>query len=121
MHPITERGQPLYKGQSDWSDSTVYIGNAEVYDDLSFYTYTYMHLFSFVLRFIEQDGLEHVLGFLQSMNIDVRRSQLHFTIIGCVKALMNNTVRILAPACNLSASYSGTPKCRHFWNLERVS
>ena len=30
--------------------------------------------------------------FLQNMNTDVRQSQLHFTLIGCIKALMNNPV-----------------------------
>lgn len=45
----------------------------------------------FVLRFIEQNGLEQMLTFLQNMNLDVRGSQLHFTVIGCTKALMNNT------------------------------
>lgn len=51
-----------------------------------------VHTYSFVLRFIDQNGLEHKLSFLQSMNIDVRRSQLHLTVVGCIKALMNNTV-----------------------------
>ena len=47
-----------------------------------------------MLRFIEQNGLEHVLGFLQNMNVNVRQSQLHYTIVGCIKALMNNPVGI---------------------------
>ncbi len=45
-----------------------------------------------MLRFIDQNGLEVVLMFLQNMNTDVRQSQLHFTLIGCIKALMNNPV-----------------------------
>lgn len=45
---------------------------------------------SFVLRFIEQNGLESVLDLLHSMNPEVRQSQLHYTLLGCIKALMNN-------------------------------
>ena len=45
-----------------------------------------------MLRFIGQNGLEVILMFLQSMNVEVRQSQLHFNFIGCIKALMNNPV-----------------------------
>lgn len=45
---------------------------------------------SFVLRFVDQNGLEYLLSFLKSMNHLVRQSQLHYSLIGCIKALMNN-------------------------------
>lgn len=47
---------------------------------------------SYVMRYIEQSGLERILTFLQNMNSDVRQSQLHYIYVGCVKALMNNSV-----------------------------
>lgn len=44
---------------------------------------------SFVLRFIELDGLNALLQVLETMNAD---SNLHTSVIGCLKALMNNSV-----------------------------
>ncbi|XP_011403575.1 PREDICTED: disheveled-associated activator of morphogenesis 1-A-like, partial [Amphimedon queenslandica] len=46
---------------------------------------------SFVLQFIDMNGLEYLLDFLRSMNNDVRQSQLHYIILGSIKALMNNS------------------------------
>uniref|UniRef100_A0A1X7UZJ0 FH2 domain-containing protein n=2 Tax=Amphimedon queenslandica TaxID=400682 RepID=A0A1X7UZJ0_AMPQE len=37
------------------------------------------------------NGLEYLLDFLRSMNNDVRQSQLHYIILGSIKALMNNS------------------------------
>ena len=51
--------------------------------------------YSFVMRYIELSGLERILTFLQNMNTDVRQSLLHYTFVGCIKALMNNSVRNL--------------------------
>lgn len=51
---------------------------------------------SYVMRYIEQSGLERILTFLQNMNADVRQSQLHYIFVGCVKALMNNSVQLYA-------------------------
>ena len=44
------------------------------------------------MRYVELSGLERILTFLQNMNTDVRQSQLHYTFVGCIKALMNNSV-----------------------------
>lgn len=47
---------------------------------------------SFVLRFIEIDGLNCLLSFLQSMDYDMSRSAVHTSVLGCLKALMNSSV-----------------------------
>lgn len=47
---------------------------------------------SFVLRFIELDGLSGLLQVLGTMEADAANSNLHTSIIGCLKALMNNSV-----------------------------
>jgi dishevelled associated activator of morphogenesis len=47
---------------------------------------------SFVLKFVEQSGLEALLGFLVAMDHETAQSTLHTALIGCLKALMNNSV-----------------------------
>lgn len=47
---------------------------------------------SFVLRFIELNGLPVLLDLLQALDIRVSNSPLHSSLIGCLKALMNNSV-----------------------------
>ena len=47
---------------------------------------------SFVLRFIELDGLDCLLDFLRAMSHDVASSAIHASVLGCLKALMNSTV-----------------------------
>lgn len=47
---------------------------------------------SFVLRFIELNGLSVLLDILRSLDIRVANSPLHSSLIGCLKALMNNSV-----------------------------
>lgn len=51
---------------------------------------------SFVIRFMELDGLPALLDFLERMDYFTAQSSIHTSIIGCVKALMNNSVRQLA-------------------------
>jgi len=51
---------------------------------------------SFVLRFIELDGLNCLLNFLRSMDWTVSQSPIHTSVIGCFKALMNSSVRYKA-------------------------
>uniref|UniRef100_T1JFN2 FH2 domain-containing protein n=1 Tax=Strigamia maritima TaxID=126957 RepID=T1JFN2_STRMM len=46
---------------------------------------------SFVMRFIDLDGLSCVLNFLGNMDYETCQSSIHTSIIGCVKALMNNS------------------------------
>lgn len=45
----------------------------------------------FVTRFIELDGLTCLLNFLKSMDFETSESRIHTSIIGCIKALMNNS------------------------------
>lgn len=47
---------------------------------------------SFVIRFIELQGLPALLELLQALDIRVANSPLHTSLIGCIKALMNNSV-----------------------------
>ena len=48
---------------------------------------------SFVTRFIEADGLIKLLDFLAAMDYETRQSSIHTALLGCIKALMNNSVR----------------------------
>lgn len=53
---------------------------------------------SFVLKFIEYQGLPALLNVLESItDVFVANSTLHTSLIGCIKALMNNSVSILRP------------------------
>ncbi|XP_065113237.1 disheveled-associated activator of morphogenesis 1b isoform X1 [Paramisgurnus dabryanus] len=45
----------------------------------------------FVTRFIDLDGLTCILNFLKSMDYETTQSQIHTSLIGCIKALMNNS------------------------------
>ncbi|XP_028298343.1 disheveled-associated activator of morphogenesis 1-like [Gouania willdenowi] len=45
----------------------------------------------FVTRFIDLDGLSCILNFLKSMSYETSESQIHTSLIGCIKALMNNS------------------------------
>ncbi|KAK7133205.1 hypothetical protein R3I94_015168 [Phoxinus phoxinus] len=45
----------------------------------------------FVTRFIDLDGLTCILNFLKSMDYETTESQIHTSLIGCIKALMNNS------------------------------
>ncbi|XP_055684371.1 disheveled-associated activator of morphogenesis 1 isoform X1 [Lutzomyia longipalpis] len=46
---------------------------------------------SFVLRFVELNGLVVLLDLLQNLDWRVANSGVHTSLIGCIKALMNNT------------------------------
>uniref|UniRef100_A0A4W4FQW8 Dishevelled associated activator of morphogenesis 1b n=1 Tax=Electrophorus electricus TaxID=8005 RepID=A0A4W4FQW8_ELEEL len=46
---------------------------------------------SFVTRFIDLDGLTCLLNFLRKMDYETTESQIHTSVIGCIKALMNNS------------------------------
>ncbi|XP_055993285.1 disheveled-associated activator of morphogenesis 2 isoform X2 [Sorex fumeus] len=45
----------------------------------------------FVTRFIELEGLACLLNFLRSMDHTTCESRIHTSLIGCIKALMNNS------------------------------
>uniref|UniRef100_A0A8C0UT26 Dishevelled associated activator of morphosis 1 n=1 Tax=Cyanistes caeruleus TaxID=156563 RepID=A0A8C0UT26_CYACU len=46
----------------------------------------------FVTRFIDLDGLTCILNFLKSMDYETAESRIHTSLIGCIKALMNNSL-----------------------------
>ncbi|CAN7941980.1 unnamed protein product, partial [Ixodes hexagonus] len=46
---------------------------------------------SFVTRFLDQDGMSCLLNFLGGMDYNTAQSPIHTSLIGCVKALMNNS------------------------------
>lgn len=48
-------------------------------------------MYRFVTRFIELDGLTCLLNFLKSMDFETSESRIHTSVIGCIKALMNNS------------------------------
>jgi dishevelled associated activator of morphogenesis len=49
---------------------------------------------SFVLKFIEYQGLPALLNVLEAItDVFVANSSLHTSLIGCIKALMNNSVK----------------------------
>lgn len=45
----------------------------------------------FVTRFIELEGLTCLLNFLRGMDHTTCESRIHTSLIGCIKALMNNS------------------------------
>ncbi|KAM4542826.1 disheveled-associated activator of morphogenesis 1-like [Odontesthes bonariensis] len=45
----------------------------------------------FVSRFIELDGLSCILNFVRTMDDETAESQVHTSLIGCIKALMNSS------------------------------
>ncbi|CAF98167.1 unnamed protein product, partial [Tetraodon nigroviridis] len=51
----------------------------------------YIDQLRFVTRFIDLDGLSCILNFLKSMDYETSESHVHTSLIGCIKALMNNS------------------------------
>lgn len=47
---------------------------------------------SFVVHFIQQNGLQCLVDFLSNMDYATSESPVHTSFIGCIKALMNNSV-----------------------------
>ncbi|XP_062712886.1 disheveled-associated activator of morphogenesis 1-like [Aedes albopictus] len=60
-----------------------------LFDDLKAALRTSAH--SFVIRFIELQGFPALLEILKALDIRVANSPLHTSLIGCIKALMNNS------------------------------
>ncbi|XP_014673417.1 PREDICTED: disheveled-associated activator of morphogenesis 1-like isoform X2 [Priapulus caudatus] len=46
---------------------------------------------SFVIRFFQLGGLSCLLNFLSNMDYETSQSSIHTSVIGCIKALMNNS------------------------------
>ncbi|KAG8227858.1 hypothetical protein J437_LFUL006482, partial [Ladona fulva] len=79
---------PFPMGEGEEVDSELRT-RARILDSLKTALRTQPH--SFVLRFVELDGLPSLLGFLASMDHATAHSPVHTALIGCVKALMNNS------------------------------
>lgn len=56
------------------------------------FSYKIFLFFSFVTQFLELDGLQCLENFLSNMDYQVGESNIHTAVIGCFKALMNNSV-----------------------------
>ncbi|NXM52043.1 DAAM1 protein, partial [Illadopsis cleaveri] len=54
--------------------------------------FPFLALLLFVTRFIDLDGLSCILNFLKSMDYETAESRIHTSLIGCIKALMNNSL-----------------------------
>ncbi|XP_025407698.1 disheveled-associated activator of morphogenesis 1 isoform X3 [Sipha flava] len=63
--------------------------NTKLFDSLKTALRTQPH--SFVLRFVQANGLVTLLEVLSSMDYDTQQGAIHTSIIGCIKALMNNS------------------------------
>lgn len=46
----------------------------------------------FVMRFLDLDGLSVLLNYLEKMDFETMESPIHTSVIGCIKALMNNSL-----------------------------
>ena len=70
---------------------------------------------SFVSRFLEVDGLNCLLNLLAGMDWDTAQSNIHTAALGCVKALMNNSVtHTLSLTNELPVAFRrGEPICLH--------
>lgn len=66
--------------------------NIKLFDSLKTALRTQPH--SFVLKFVQADGLVTLLEVLSSMDYDTQQGSMHTSIIGCIKALMNNSVSV---------------------------
>ncbi|XP_054261118.1 disheveled-associated activator of morphogenesis 1 isoform X2 [Macrosteles quadrilineatus] len=86
-----ERVQALAKvvGSEDSADEQEMITRTRTMDSLKTALRTQPH--SFVLRFMECDGLLALLACLEAMDYHTAQSSVHTSLIGCVKALMNNS------------------------------
>ncbi|MEJ1269394.1 dishevelled associated activator of morphogenesis 1 [Cricetulus griseus] len=70
-----------------WLDRVCAVEEAKNYKDLINVSLTLM----FVTRFIDLDGLSCILNFLKTMDYETSESRIHTSLIGCIKALMNNS------------------------------
>jgi dishevelled associated activator of morphogenesis len=85
IQAVSDISQRLSQGTTEEADSE---DNIKLANDLR--TDLRTQPIKFVEKFIKHKGLECLLNFLMQMNLDVRQSQLHYVIIACIKALMNN-------------------------------
>nr|XP_029718241.1 disheveled-associated activator of morphogenesis 1-like [Aedes albopictus] len=80
-----------------------------LFDDLKTALRTSAH--SFVIRFIELQGFPALLEILKALDIRVANSPLHTSLIGCIKALMNNSVASQSAHSSASVDDKDTVRC----------
>ncbi|KAK2706666.1 hypothetical protein QYM36_014640 [Artemia franciscana] len=92
IHPeqYIERVQAISGLPYPTEDETELFKRTQLYDELKTALRSQPH--SYVLRFIDNNGLVTLLEALTAMDYDVQQSSIHSALIGCFKALMNNTV-----------------------------
>lgn len=76
-------------GSEDTIDEQEMLSRTRLLDSLKTALRTQPH--SFVLHFVELDGLIALISCLTSMDYNTAQSSVHTSLIGCVKALMNNS------------------------------
>ncbi|GAB1301173.1 Disheveled-associated activator of morphogenesis 2 [Apodemus speciosus] len=76
--------QNLYESEDEETDK-----RSQVVEDLK--TALRTQPMRFVTRFIELEGLTCLLNFLRGMDHTTCESRIHTSLIGCIKALMNNS------------------------------
>uniref|UniRef100_A0A8C7PG54 Disheveled-associated activator of morphogenesis 1 n=1 Tax=Oncorhynchus mykiss TaxID=8022 RepID=A0A8C7PG54_ONCMY len=89
-----KKEQEENKGATSWPEYYIDQLNsmaAVSNDSLSFFTLGLLSMILFVTRFIDLDGLTCILNFLKTMDYETTESQIHTSLIGCIKALMNNS------------------------------
>uniref|UniRef100_A0A8C7F180 Dishevelled associated activator of morphogenesis 1b n=1 Tax=Oncorhynchus kisutch TaxID=8019 RepID=A0A8C7F180_ONCKI len=89
-----KKEQEENKGATSWPEYYIDQLNsmaAVSNDSLSFFTLGLLTMILFVTRFIDLDGLTCILNFLKTMDYETTESQIHTSLIGCIKALMNNS------------------------------
>uniref|UniRef100_A0A8C7PG41 Disheveled-associated activator of morphogenesis 1 n=1 Tax=Oncorhynchus mykiss TaxID=8022 RepID=A0A8C7PG41_ONCMY len=99
-----KKEQEENKGATSWPEYYIDQLNsmaAVSNDSLSFFTLGLLSMIlyqslsltlpKFVTRFIDLDGLTCILNFLKTMDYETTESQIHTSLIGCIKALMNNS------------------------------
>jgi len=50
---------------------------------------------SFVARFVDAKGIDAILHFLSGLDYETAQSPIHTSLLACLKALMNNSVRLI--------------------------
>ena len=78
---------------------------------------------SFVSRFMEADGLTCLLNLLAGLDWDTAQSNIHTAALGCVKAVMNNSVRCshLSSQCPLTRCLPQIGRAHVLANLTGVN
>lgn len=76
-------------GSEETVDEQEMLSRTRLLDSLKTALRTQPH--SFVLRFVELDGLIALISCLTAMDYNTAQSSVHTSLIGCVKALMNNS------------------------------